>query len=203
MHRIFILKILTFKIILYNFHWNKLYNKFIMIKVLIVLFFTFFIDIAKADLAVVNTQEVLNNSLVFIDATKTFNKEKDEYQKKFSDKEAMLMKEKDNIITRSSILSQQDMQKEVEIFQQKISDFQIEIRDTETKLQQKTAQVLSKLSDELKIIISEMLKEKVFSKYDKVVDSSVMLYFDPKDDITKDVLQRLNKKFKTLKSLEK
>ena len=48
-----------------------------------------------------------------------------------------------------------------------------------------------------------MLKEKVFSKYDKVVDSSVMLYFDPKDDITKDVLQRLNKKFKTLKSLEK
>ena len=174
-----------------------------MKKYLSILISLFMINIAKADFAVVNVQEILDNSLVIIDATKILNKEKEDYQKKFSEKELSLTKEKDNITVRSSILSQQDMQKEVELFQKKISDFQIEVRDTEIKLQQKMAQTLSKVSDELKIIISEMLKEEKFKNYDKVITSEALLYFDSKDDITKDVLQNLNKKFKNLKSLEK
>ena len=173
-------------------------------KILVLLVTVFAINTANAgSMAVVNVQEILDNSLVIIDATKTLNKEKEDYQKKFSEKEASLTKEKESLTARTSIMSQADIQKEVELFQKKVADFQIEVRDTEVKLQQRMTTILSKVSDELKIIISEMLKEKEFSKYDSVVNSEAFLYFDSKNDITKDVLQRLNKKFKTLKSLEK
>lgn len=173
-------------------------------KILILVVTVFAINIANAgSMAIVNMQEILDNSLVIIDATKTLNKEKEEYQKKFSEKETNLTKEKDNLATRTSIMSQADIQKEVELFQKKVADFQTEVRDTEVKLQQRMNNILLKVSDELKIIIFEMLKEKEFSQYSNVVNSDAFLYFDSKNDITKDVLQRLNKKFKTLKSLEK
>lgn len=173
-------------------------------KILILIVTTLTINIANASsMAVVNMQEILDNSLVIIDATKTLNKEKEEYQKKFSEKETNLTKEKDNLAARTSIMSQTDIQKEVELFQKKVADFQTEVRDTEVKLQQRMNNILSKVSYELKIIISEMLKEKEFAQYSNVVNSDAFLYFDSRNDITKDVLQRLNKKFKTLKSLEK
>ena len=173
-------------------------------KVLFFVLFIFLVNLAKANsIAVVNVQEVLDNSLVIIDATKSLNKEKNDYQKKFSEKEAALTKERDSISTRSSILSQADVQKEVEVFQKKVVDFQTEVRDVETKLQQKMTNILAKVSNELKSIINDMLKEKEFSKYSKVINSEALLHYDAQDDITKDVLLRLNKKFKNLKSLEK
>lgn len=178
--------------------------KYMFKKVLLFVLSVFLINSAKADsIAVVNVQEVLDNSLIIIDATKSLNKEKDDYQKKFSDKELALTKERDSISTRSSILSQADMQKEVEIFQKKVVDFQNEVKETEAKLQQKMADILTKVSTELKTIISDMLKEKEFSKYSKVINSEALLHYDAQDDITKDVLLRLNKKFKNLKSLGK
>ena len=63
--------------------------------------------------------------------------------------------------------------------------------------------ILTKVSNELKSIINDMLKEKEFLKYSKVINSEALLHYDVQDDITKDVLLRLNKKFKNLKSLEK
>ena len=176
-----------------------------MYKVIVLsVLFLFSFGFANASsIAVVNVQEVLNNSLIIIDATKSLNKEKDSYQKKFSEREAALTKERDSISARSSILSQADIQKEVEVFQKKIMDFQTEVKETETKLQQKMNNILAKVSKELSIIISDMLKEKEFSKYGKVINSEKLLYYDTQDDITKSVLSRLNKKFKNLKSIEK
>ncbi len=173
------------------------------IIVLFVLFLLSFNYASASSIAVVNVQEVLNNSLVIVDATKSLNKEKDDYQKKFTEREATLTKERDSISARSSILSQADIQKEVEIFQKKIMDFQTEVKDTETKLQQKMTNILTKVSNELNVIISDMLKEEEFSKYNKVINAETLLYYDTRDDITKSVLLRLNKKFKNLKSIEK
>ena len=175
-----------------------------MFKKILIFIFTFLLinEVKAGEIAVVNVQEILNNSLIFIDATKVLNKEKEEYQKKFSEKELNLSKEKDSISARASILSQAEVQKEIEVWQKKVFDFQEEVKDTEAKLQQRMANILSKVSDEVKLIITNMLKENNFSKYNKVINSEALLYFDENDNITKDVLLRLNKKFKTLKSLE-
>ena len=83
--------------------------------------------------------------------------------------------------------------------QKEILEFQESVKKKEIELQDKMLSGLSKINDEIKKIISNMLKEDKYKKYGTVINSATLLYFESSNDISSDVLLRLNKTFKEVK----
>ena len=93
----------------------------------------------------------------------------------------------------SAILSEENLQKQALEFQKEILSFQEEIKTKEVELQKKLAYGIEVLNEEVQQIVNDIVKESD-NKYDVVLNSSVLLYSNDKNDITLEVLKRLNKK---------
>ena len=179
-----------------------------IIKICLVLLLLIFTGsgIAKAEnsnVAVINTEDVLNNSLAVIDFKNQLNQEKETLEKKFADKEKDLAKQKETLEKKAALLSQEQLQVEIAKFKQDVEKAQEEANNAESKMQTKTLEGLEKIKNEIVLILEEMSKEENFSKYDVVINSNALLFSKNENDLTKEVLKRLNKKYKTYSDLNK
>ena len=87
---------------------------------------------------------------------------------------------------------QENLQKQALEFQKEILSFQEEIKTKEAELQEKLAYGLEVLNNEVQEIVKQIVEEN--KKYNLVLNSNVLLYSEDKNDITMEVLKRLNKK---------
>ena len=159
-----------------------------------------FNEIKAVEIAVVNIEEIAKNSLAINKLNKDLNQKKDNLQKKFRDTEIKLNAKRDDIASKSSILSQEAMQKKAMEFQQEVMEFQEEVKKEETNLQQELMEGLSVVNEQVEKIILEIKKEEQYKKYNFIINSASLLYFEEKDDISSEVLKRLNKKLPIIKN---
>ena len=179
-----------------------------VIRICLILLFSMFIvnNVVKAEnsnIAIINTEDVLNNSLAMIDFKNQLNQEKEALEKKFADKEKDLAKQKETLEKKAALLSQEQLQVEIAKFKQEVEKTQEEANSAESRMQTKTLEGLEKIKNEIILILEEMSKEENFSKFDIVINSNALLFSKNENDVTKEVLKRLNKKYKTYNDLNK
>lgn len=184
---------------------------FSKIKIYLVLLFTFTIIFTNtranelqntSNIAVVNVEEILDNSLAVIDFKNALNTEKESLEKQFKDKQEALADKRATIEKKAQIISQEQLQSEIESFQQEVAKLQEEAGKAEEKMQTKTITGLQKIKEKLSEIVKEMLNEDEYKQYKIVANANSLLYFDGNIDLTKEVLKRFNKKYKTFNDLE-
>ena len=162
-------------------------------KKFLLFFFFMATSVYANNIAIVNIDKIVQGSTAFKKLNESLEKEKNSYQEKIKQKEIELNAKRDDLQSKSSILSQENLQKQALEFQKEILSFQEEIKTKETDLQTKLANGLNILNTELQNIVEDIVK-KSEKKYDIVLNSSVLLYNNTADDITMDVLKALNKK---------
>ncbi len=154
----------------------------------------FSVNAFASNIAIVNVEKIVQNSVAFKELNGELEKEKNLFQTKIKQKEIELNSKKEEIDSKSSLLSQETLQKKVLDFQNEVLKFQEEIKNKEIELQGKLSKGLNKLTEEINNIVNTLLKEDNFKNYSMVINSAALLKYDEKNDISMEILKRLNKK---------
>ncbi len=139
---------------------------------------------------------ILNNSEAGKKAQTTLKNKLENGIKNLKDKEKKIQDEEKKIIQQKKVLSPEEYKKKVNELRTKVSSLQKErntLLDTVSKQRTKARNELLK---NLNPIIKEYMQEK---RIRMVVDKKSLLLADENLDITKDIMQILNKKLKSIK----
>lgn len=138
---------------------------------------------------------ILNSSDAGKKAQDSLKSSLDNGLKNISKKEKKLIEEEKKIINQKKIISQEEYKKKVSDLRNKVLNLQKErgaLLDTVAKNRAKAKEVLLK---NLNPIVKDYMIEK---KIRMVIDKKNLLLADEKLDITKDIMNLLNKKLKTI-----
>ena len=116
--------------------------------------------------------------------------------KKLGDKEKIILEEEKKIIQQKKIISAEEYKKKVANLRVKVSSLRTERNKLLESVAKKRSKARSKLLENLNPIIKEYMQEK---KIRMVVDKKTVLLADDNLDITKDIVEQLNKKLKSIK----
>ncbi|HSQ97475.1 MAG TPA: OmpH family outer membrane protein [Rickettsiales bacterium] len=168
---------------------------------LVILTLVFSVVPARAqEVAVINLEEVINNSTAMNKVKKKLEAKKADMEKKLKVEEKGLTDEKTALESQIKVLSQDVAQEKVTAFQNKVIAFQDNVKKNENELQKGFMDAYLKVTNSVKDIIVEMKNEKN-TKYtfNVVIPKASTLYNDQNIDISAEVLARLNKKLKEIK----
>lgn len=174
-----------------------------MKKILLFTFLLFSFNTFAGEIAVVDMEKIIQNSSAFKQLSDSLEKEKNSYQEKIKQKEVELNNKKDELESKSALLSKETLQKQAFEFQNEVLKFQGEIKEKEDELRENLSKGMNTLAKEVADIVNSMLKEDKYKKYSMVINSGVLLHHKDEDDISMEVLKRLNKKNISLISKKK
>lgn len=194
-------------------------KKFLIILLILFPITSFAKDVGTAkELAVINNEEIIANSVAMINFKKELEVKSEKYKKSFAEKENRIMQKKSDLEKEQNTLIEKrnykqvnesefnkkmsELQQKAYNLQKEFADFQSEVRETEGSFQEEINVVMQDMYNEIKKIVAEILKEKAFSKYYMVVNSEVAIYYDKDNDITADILKILNKRITSVKNLK-
>ena len=139
---------------------------------------------------------ILNNSVAG-------KKAQDNLQKKLKDginslnkKEKSLQEEEEKMIQQKKVISQEEYVKKVNDLRKKVSSLRTERNTLLEKISKDRSKARNELLKNLNPIIKEYMQEK---KIRLVVDKKNIILADEKLDITKDIMESLNGKLKSIK----
>jgi len=114
---------------------------------------------------------------------------------KLQAKEAELKKLKDEIEKQKTILTEPAMKEKEAIFQKKLRDYQLMVKDSNDEVQAKDQEVSKKLIPEI-LKVTNAIGER--EKYTMIIDvaSLPIPYYSKEKDLSKKVIEELNKKYK-------
>ena len=139
---------------------------------------------------------VLNESTAGKKAQSSLKKQLDVGIKSLNQKEKSLLEEEKKIISKKKIISQEENKKKVTELRSKVSNLQKE----RNKILNSIAEKRKKARDELLRNLNPIIKEYMVEKQIRMVlDKKELILADENLDITKDIIERLNKKLKSLK----
>lgn len=158
------------------------------------------VEARASDIAIVNLEEIVNNSTAMVKAKKKLETKKTDIEKKLKAEEKSLSDEKNSLEGQIKILSQDVAQEKIMAFQEKVIAFQNKVKNNESELQKNFMDVYVEITNNIKDVIVEMRNEKG-SKYDfdVVLPKASTLYNSQSIDISAEVLARLNKRLKEIK----
>jgi Skp family chaperone for outer membrane proteins len=140
-------------------------------------------------IGVVDTEQVLENSL----AGKAVKLEREKYGTAYTnqvkDTEAKLRTEDQELSQQRGVLAPDVFQQKATAFQQKIQDFQNTVRDKQERLEFASNQAMQEIANTMLVVSQEVAKEKGLNA---VLPRGAVLVFEPGMDITKSVLDKLN-----------
>ena len=170
----------------------KYFVKFIVV--------TFFLLIcthtfAEQKIVVLDLTYVLNGSKAGKDAQEFLKKTFESNVKKFSDMERILKKEESDLLEKKNILSKEEYGKKMSTLRKKNIDYQTQRRTTIDKITSQRAAARETLLKRLEPIIEAYITENNISL---VVDKKYILGGGPDLDITKIIVERLNKDLPSL-----
>ena len=150
---------------------------------------------AEQKIVVLDMTYVLNQSTAGKGAqeflTKTFN----DNLKKFSDIEKALKKEEQDLLAKKNILSKEEYGKKMNSLRKKNIDYQTERRTAIDKITMQRAKAREALLKKLEPILQSYIEENSVSL---VVDKKYTLGGGAKSDITKVIVEKLNKDLPSL-----
>lgn len=149
----------------------------------------------KVKIGIVDIQLVLEESIAVQDMQKNITKIGEEIESAMVAKGAELKKDEDEIIKKRGTLSEADFEKEVALFNKKLSNTQQIMQEKKTKLERAHVAAMEKVQEATMAIVKVIAEEK---KINLVLPSSQVFYATDELNITKIVISRLNQKLKTL-----
>ena len=147
-------------------------------------------QLSAAVIAVVDVQFILQKSTAATSVREQVDKLRTEYQKEVNAKDQELRKQEQELKRQQSILAPQVFNEKRQEFQSRVAGVQREVQGRLRKLDQMRGQGIKGIERALRPIIIDLATERGFN----VVLASTQLVFASKSlDITKTVLERLDK----------
>ena len=168
-----------------------------LVKFFVVTFFllTCTYTFAEQKIVVLDLKFVLNESKAGKGAQDFLKKSFKENQKKFLDTEKNLKKEENDLLLKKTVLSKEEYQKKTDILRKKVIDYQSQRRASLDKITTQRANSRETLLKKIDPILNAYIKENDISL---VVDKKNMLGGKPEYDITKIIVEKLNKELPSL-----
>ena len=116
--------------------------------------------------------------------------------KQLSSQEKIIQEEEKKIIQQKKIISQDEYKKKVVELRKKVSNLQKKRSKLLNAIATQRTKARTQLLENLNPVVKEYMVEK---KIRMVIDKKELILADEKLDITKDIINKLNKKIKTLK----
>ena len=138
---------------------------------------------------------ILNESIAGKKAQNFLKNKLDKGIKELSVKEKKLQEEEKQIIQQKKIIKPEEYKSKVDSLRSKVSNLQKERNKLLQDVANQRSKARSELLKNLNPLIEEYMKEKNFRM---VVDKKSLLLADQNLDITKDIMERLNNKLKSL-----
>ena len=169
-----------------------------LVKFFVVTFFLLIstYTLAEEKIAVLDMTYALNESKAGKGAqeflTKTFNDD----LKKFADIEKSLKKEEQDLLAQKNVLSKEEFGKKMNSLRKKNMDYQTERRTSLDKITMLRAKARETLLKKLEPIVESYIKE---NNVTLVVDKKYILGGGAQSDITKVIVEKLNKELPSIK----
>ena len=151
---------------------------------------------AEQKIVVLDMKYVLNNSKAGKGAQDFLKKSFDDNQKKFLNLEKKLKKEETDLLEKKNILSKEEYTKKTNELRKKVIDYQAERRASIDKIATLRAKSRETLLKKIEPILDTYINENSISL---VIDKKNMLGGNKKYDITKIIVEKLNKELPSLK----
>lgn len=152
-------------------------------------------DDAKQSIAVVNIQQIMRDSTAAKSVREQLESKQKAFQADITKKEEALQKEDQELAKKQSVLSKEAFAEKAKAFRAKATEVQKEVQAKKALLDNAFERSLSDIQKAVNEIINELAKEKGFTL---AIPTSQILYADEKMDVSKEVLDRLNKKLPKL-----
>ena len=152
--------------------------------------------IAEQKVVYMNMKTVLNTSSAGKKAQDSLQKNFITQQKKYSDMEKDLKKEEDSILAQKTLLEPSEYTKKINELRKKVIDYQANRRTSLDKISEQKQKARNTLIDNLDPILESYIKENNISI---VLDQKNILIGSDALDITKIIIEKLNKKLPSLK----
>jgi len=146
---------------------------------------------AKQQIAVVNIQGIMKDSTAATSVREQLESKQKAFQAEITKKEEALQKEDQELAKQQSVLSKEAFAEKRKSFVTKATEVQKEVQAKKALLDTAFERSLNDIQKAVNDIITDLAKEKGFIL---AVPTSQILYADEKLDVSKDVLDRLNKK---------
>ena len=162
------------------------------------LFFIIFIlnlnhSLSSEKTAFIDIDLVLNNSYLGKSIYKELEKINKSNIKKLALKEEKIKKKKDTINKTKNITSKEKLEKDIILFNQELEVYRVEKDEIFEQFKKKKQQDLENFLKLINPIIQEYMKK---NSIDIVLDKKQIFIGNSKNDITQDILDLVNKKFK-------
>ena len=165
-------------------------------KLLLKYFFVFFLILfctnlfAQEKIVVLDLKYVLNQSKAGKGAQEFLKKSYSDQIKKFQDIEKALKKEEEDLLTKKTVLSKEEYIKNTDALRKKVIDYRSQRRTAIDKITTQRAESRSILLKSIDPILLAYIKENNISV---VIKKASTLAGDPKNDITKIIVEKLDK----------
>ena len=161
-----------------------------MIRFFIIIYFLLCTSINAKDLVIVDIDFLIQNSKIGKNIINNLNKENKAIVEKFKTKEDEFINIEKNLISKKNILSENEFQKEIENFRKKISEYNLEkkkaLEKFDIKKKEKYSNIVKKINDVL-------LKYSKENNITTILDKKYVLLSKSENDITKEILDNINK----------
>jgi len=150
---------------------------------------------AEQKLVVVDMKFILNQSKAGKEAQDFLKKSFTNNQKKFTDLEANLKKEESDLLSQKTVLTKQEYQKKADELRKKVIDYQSQRRSSLDKISTQRSKSREILLKKINPIIKTYINENNISL---VIDKKYLLAGNNESDITKIVIEKLNKELPSI-----
>ena len=167
------------------------------IKYFLISFFLLYCSalLAQDKVAVLNLKYVLNESKAGKSTQDFLKKSYQDNIKKFKDMESALKKEESDLLSKKTVLSKEEYTKKTDELRKKVIDYQSQRRSSLDKLTTQRSSSREILIKTIDPILEAYIKEENISL---VVDKKNTLGGNPDNDITKFIVEKLNKELPSL-----
>jgi Skp family chaperone for outer membrane proteins len=146
--------------------------------------------------AVVDVQYILGAAAATRSIQEQLDRQRAAYQDEINKREADLRKQDQDLTQQRAVLAPEAFQQRRRDFESKVQDVQKEVQARKGQLDQAFADSMGKVREQLLGVVSELARE---VKADMVIAKNAIYLVEPRNDLTREALARLDRKFPSMR----
>ena len=167
-------------------------NKYIL-YILLFFFLTFSKVFSNENIAFLDVNYIVNKSKPAVTIIKEIEKQREKETKNLKKIEDQLKKKNDEIVKSKNLLSEKELKDKISSLRKEAKAFEQTKIKKINEINKKRATELNKFLQLIRPVIAEYMKENSISM---IIDKKNLFMAESKGDITKDILDLVNKKIK-------
>ena len=151
-------------------------------------------NVLSVAIGVIDTQWLLEQSKLgkqVTDALNTFMKDR---QMLLGLEQKELRKLESQLLRQGSVLSQSARQQREDQFRKRMGEYQQKVENMNQEVQAKQAQLLAEFRENLEAVVKELAERKGLALVVEIGENTTTRYFEPSLNISKEVLEELNRR---------